>query len=328
MQDYKENGSDLMVIRADEESRGKRLDSWLSEAYEDFSRSYLQRLIRSGNIEIDGKPVKPGKKLNGDETITIQLPPPVNADILPEDIPLDIVYEDEDILIVNKPKGMVVHPAPGHASGTLVNALMYHCGDSLSGINGIQRPGIVHRIDRDTTGLLVVCKNDASHAAVAAQLAEHSLTRRYVALITGCPNTDEGTVDAPIGRSRNNRLKMAVDYMNGKTAVTHYQVLEKFQGFSLVECRLETGRTHQIRVHMSFIGHPVAGDPLYASTGQTLHIRVKENGCAKTCPVQLEGQALHAMKLGLVHPTTGEYMEWEAPLPKYFEDLLNLLRAQ
>ena len=323
----KDPGHELMVVNTDLGACGKRLDSWLSESYEDLSRSYIQKLIRSGHININGKPMKAGKKLSGNEAISIELPPPVTADILPEDIPLDIVYEDDDILIVNKPKDMVVHPAPGHASGTLVNALMYHCGASLSGINGVQRPGIVHRIDRDTTGLLVVCKNDASHAAIAAQLAEHSISRRYVALVIGCPKTDEGVVDAPIGRSRNNRMKMAVDHVNGKTAVTHYRVIEKFSGYSLVECRLETGRTHQIRVHMSYIGHPVAGDPLYASSGQTLRIRVLENGCARTCPIQLKGQALHARLLGLIHPSSGEYMEWEAPLPQYFEELLSLLRA-
>ena len=328
MRNDKEPAFELVSVQAYKEAYGKRLDSWLTEEYETFSRSYIQRLIRGNLITINGKPVKAGRKLAGDEQIDIQLPPPVNADILPEDIPLDIVYEDDDILIVNKPKDMVVHPAPGHPSGTLVNALMYHCGSSLSGINGVQRPGIVHRIDRDTTGLLVVCKNDASHTAVAAQLAEHSITRRYVALVTGCPKADEGVIDAPIGRCRNNRLKMAVDYLNGKTAVTHYRVLEKLPGFSLVECRLETGRTHQIRVHMSFIGHPVAGDPLYGTGGQTLHIHVLENGCSKTYPVQLKGQVLHARLLGLIHPSTGEYMEWEASLPQYFEDLLKLLRTQ
>lgn len=317
-----------IALLADEAAVGKRLDSWLAESYEELSRSYLQRLIREGMILADGKPVKPSYKIKGQENIVLHLPPAKPLDILPEDIPIDIVYEDDDILIVNKPKGMVVHPAPGHYSGTLVNALMYHCGDRLSGINGVLRPGIVHRIDRDTTGLLVICKNDAAHSAVAAQLAEHSITRRYLALVIGGIHSDEGVIDLPIGRSRTNRLKMAVDPYGGKHAVTHYTVMERFKGFTLLQCRLETGRTHQIRVHMAHSGHPVAGDPLYGTTDQVLHFRVTKDGTEQTCAFPLQGQALHAEVLGFIHPTTKQYMEWKAPLPDYFKVLLNKLRMQ
>ena len=239
------------------------------------------------------------------------MPQLTEPDILPEDIPLDILYEDEYVLVVNKPKGMVVHPSAGHYSGTLVNAVMAHCHGNLSGINGIMRPGIVHRIDKDTTGALLVCKNDASHRDLAEQLKEHSIKRRYRAVVSGNLKEDQGVIDAPIGRHPVDRKKMAVNYKNGKEAVTHYKVLERFGNATYVECRLETGRTHQIRVHMTSIGHPLLGDEVYGSGKNPYH---------------LQRQALHAMVLGFVHPATGEYMEFTAPLPEYFVKLLFTLR--
>ncbi|MCJ7836447.1 RluA family pseudouridine synthase [Cuneatibacter sp. NSJ-177] len=295
---------------ADEAAAGCRLDAWLSDNFEELSRSYLQKLIRDGNVLIGDKPVKSNYRLKGGEQISLELPEPEPLDVEPEPIPLDIVYEDSDLLFVNKPKGMVVHPAPGHPRGTLVNGLLYHCGTELSGINGVQRPGIVHRIDRDTTGLLVVCKNDFSHSHVAKQLAEHTITRRYRAIVHGVIEEEEGTVNQPIGRSRTNRLKMAVDPVHGKQAVTHYRVLKRFSHYTYIECRLETGRTHQIRAHMTYLQHPLLGDPLYG---------------ARKSPYSLEGQTLHAGVLGLIHPRTGEYLEREAPLPEYFQKLLEIL---
>ena len=241
----------------------------------------------------------------------MEIPDPEALDIQPENIPLDILYEDSDLLIVNKPKGMVVHPAPGHSSGTLVNGLLYHCGDSLSGINGVQRPGIVHRIDMDTTGVLVICKNDFAHNHVAHQLAEHSITRKYHAIVHGVIEENRGTVNEPIGRSKTNRLKMAVEPFNGKRAVTQYRVLERFGKYTYVECQLETGRTHQIRVHMTHIHHPLLGDTVYGN---------------QKSPFHLDGQTLHAKVLGLIHPRTGKYLELEAPLPDYFDDLLRKCR--
>ncbi len=298
------------ILQADELGTGSRLDSWLAQQFEELSRSYLQKLIKEGRVQVNGKSVKSNYWLNGGEEIRLDLPELEPLAVEAEPIPLEIVYEDGDLLIVNKPKGMVVHPAPGHAHGTLVNGLLYHCGKELSGINGVQRPGIVHRIDRDTTGLLVVCKNDLSHSHVARQLAEHTITRRYRAIVHGVIQEEEGTVDQPIGRSRANRLKMAVDPVHGKRAVTHYRVLRRFAGYTYVECQLETGRTHQIRVHMTYLQHPLLGDPLYG---------------ARKSPYHLEGQTLHAGVLGLVHPRTGEYLEWEAPLPDYFQKLLEIL---
>jgi 23S rRNA pseudouridine1911/1915/1917 synthase len=291
---------------------GKRLDAYLSEYLEGYSRTYAQKLIDQGLVLVDGKQVKRSFRLDGEEELLLQIPeneaPPIEA----EDLPLDIVYEDDCLMVVNKPKGMVVHPAPGHRSGTLVNALMYHAGDRLSGINGVLRPGIVHRIDRDTTGLLLVCKNDRAHESIAAQLKEHSITRRYTALAEGRFRETEGTVDAPIGRDRKNRLRMAVDPAGGKEAVTHYRVIRQFQKYALLHCRLETGRTHQIRVHMASLGHPLAGDLLYG--GHSLG--------------QESGQYLHAGLLGFVHPESGKYMEFEAPLPDYFAERLEKLRKE
>lgn len=290
---------------------GLRLDRFLSEELEDHSRSFLQKLIKEGLVTVDGKPVKANYRLSASQQVSVQMREPEEVNIEPQEMPLDILYEDGDVCIVNKPKGMVVHPAAGHYRDTLVNGIMYHCQDSLSGINGSLRPGIVHRIDKDTTGALIICKNDKAHSCIAEQLKEHSITRRYRAIIIGNLSEDEGTVDAPIGRHPTQRKKMAVNRNNGKRAVTHYRVLARFRGYTYIECRLETGRTHQIRVHMASIGHPLLGDTVY--------------GPAKQAYPSLEGQTLHAMVIGFVHPTTGAYMEFEAPLPAYFAELLQKL---
>ncbi len=301
-----------MKLTVEQSASGVRLDKYLTDQLPEVSRSLLQKRIKDGDVLVNGAAKKAGYKVAAQDEITVEIPEPVEVDIAPENIPLDILYEDEDVLVVNKPKGMVVHPAPGHYSGTLVNAIMYHCKDSLSGIGGELRPGIVHRIDRNTTGSLVVCKNDMAHNSLAAQLKAHSITRRYRAIVCGNIKEDEGTVDAPIGRHPVNRKKMAINY-SGKEAVTHYRVLERFGNYTYVECQLETGRTHQIRVHMTSIGHPLLGDDVY--------------GPAK-CPWKLEGQTLHAMVLGFTHPHTGEYIECTAPLPNYFEKLLKTLRQR
>ena len=293
-----------------EETAGDRIDKFLAEQYENLSRSFLQKLLKSGEVMVGGRPVKASYKVAEGDLISFEVPEAVEPEIVPEDIPLDILYEDHDVILVNKPKGMVVHPAAGHYTGTLVNALMFHCKEDLSGINGVLRPGIVHRIDMDTTGVIIACKNDLAHNSIAAQLKEHSITRRYQAIVHGALKDDEGVIDAPIGRSPKDRKKMAVNYNNGKPAVTHYKVLTRFKDFTHIECRLETGRTHQIRVHMASIGHPLLGDAVY--------------GPAK-CPYKLQGQTLHAGILGFVHPRTGEYMEFSAPLPEYFEELLRKL---
>ena len=299
------------VLQA-EEFVGERIDKFLSCRLEEVSRSYIQKLIKEGHVSVNGKPVKANYKLGAGDEISVEIPEAKEPDILPEDIPLDILYEDQDILVVNKPKGMVVHPAAGHYSGTLVNALMYHCKDSLSGINGVMRPGIVHRIDMDTTGSLLICKNDRAHQILADELKAHNITRRYHAVVHGNLKEDTGTVNAPIGRHPIDRKKMSTKAPNGRAAVTHYRVLERFGNYTYIECELETGRTHQIRVHMASIGHPILGDAVY--------------GPAK-CPFKLEGQTLHAKILGIVHPTNGKYMEFDAPLPEYFETLLKRLRS-
>lgn len=290
---------------------GTRIDKFLSDVMPDVSRSYIQKLMKDKMVSVNGKDTKSNYKVNSGDEITVILPAPEVPDILPEEIPLDILYEDSDILIVNKPKGMVVHPAPGHYSGTLVNAVMFHCRDNLSGINGVSRPGIVHRIDMDTTGSLIICKNDRAHQALAEQLKEHHITRRYHAIVHGNLKEDRGTINAPIGRHPTERKKMSTHSRHGRDAVTHYQVLERFGNYTYIECELETGRTHQIRVHMASIGHPILGDAVY--------------GPAKS-PFKLEGQTLHAKILGITHPVTGEYMEFDAPLPEYFITLLNKLR--
>lgn len=299
-------------LQAMETYMDERLDKFLSAMLPDQSRSYLQKIIKDGNVLVNGEPKKSSYRLEDGDEVTADLPELKSPDIEPENIPLDILYEDDSILMVNKPKGMVVHPSAGHYTGTLVNAVLWHCQGQLSGINGVSRPGIVHRIDKDTTGVLVVCKNDAAHNAVAAQLKEHSITRKYRAIVHGVIKEDEGTVDAPIGRHPTERKKMASGVKNGKRAVTHYRVLERFQGYTYVECQLETGRTHQIRVHMASIHHPLLGDTVYGPAKDSHH---------------LEGQTLHAMVLGLIHPVTGEYLEVEAPLPEYFENLLKKFRA-
>lgn len=288
----------------------ERLDKWLSSAIPDLSRSYIQKCIKEGQAFVNGRPCKSNYRLRVDDEVTFQIPEAVEPAIEAEDIPLSILYEDEDVLVVDKPKGMVVHPAPGHYSGTLVNAVLYHCKGQLSGINGVLRPGIVHRIDRDTTGSLMICKNDFAHQAIAAQLKEHSMNRSYRAIVHGVLKEDEGTVNAPIGRDERDRKRMAVNEKNGKEAVTHYRVLERFREYTYIECRLETGRTHQIRVHMTSIGHPLLGDEVYGQKKSAFH---------------LEGQTLHAYTLGFVHPKTGEYMETVAPLPSYFTHLLEIL---
>ena len=291
-----------------------RLDKFMAVSMPELSRSYIQKLIQDGLVQVDSKPGKASLKVAAGSSVIFEVPDAQEPEILPEDIPLDIVYEDDDVIVVDKPKGMVVHPSAGHYTGTLVNALLYHCAGGLSGINGVMRPGIVHRIDKDTTGLLVACKNDFSHNEIAGQLREHSITRKYQAVVWGNFNEDEGTVDRNIGRHPSDRKKMAVVRQGGREAVTHYRVLERFDGSSYIECRLETGRTHQIRVHMASIGHPVMGDAVYG--------RIRE----KT-PMHLEGQTLHAGVLGFAHPRTGGYMEFEAELPQYFSELLEKLRG-
>ena len=294
-------------LEAAPENIEERVDVFLAGEMEGFSRSYIQKLIRQGNVLVNQRPAKANCRLDEGDLVRVEIPEAVAPEIMPEDISIDILYEDADLLVVNKPKGMVVHPAAGHYSGTLVNALLYHCREGLSGINGVMRPGIVHRIDMDTTGSLLVCKNDFAHQAIAAQLKEHSITRRYRAIVHGVLGEDEGVIDAPIGRHPTERKKMAVNEKNGKEAVTHYKVIQRFEKFTYIECRLETGRTHQIRVHMSHIHHPLLGDTVYGPS---------------RCPFKLQGQTLHAMVLGFLHPRTGEYMEFTAPLPEYFEQLL------
>lgn len=289
---------------------GKRIDKFVSEKNPEISRTHIQRLIQDQYILVNNRIIKTNYKIALNDKITVQIPEIVEPDILPEDIPLDILYEDDDIIVVNKPKQMVVHPARGHYTGTLVNALMYHCKDNLSGINGVSRPGIVHRIDSDTTGALVVCKNDFAHNNIAEQLKVHSITRKYVAIVHNVIKEDSGTVNAKVGRHPINRLKMEANVNNGKEAITHYRVLERFKNFTYIECMLETGRTHQIRVHMSSIGYPLLGDMVYGPSH---------------CPYKLIGQTLHARILGFNHPRTNEYMEFEAPMPDYFLHLLKIL---
>ena len=288
-----------------------RIDKYLSERLNELSRSYLQKILKEGGVSVGGRPVKSNYKVSFGDRIMLNVPEAVEPAITAEPMDLDILYEDADIILINKPKGMVVHPAAGHYTGTLVNGLMAHCRDELSGINGVLRPGIVHRIDRDTTGVMIACKNDRAHTAIAAQLKEHSITRKYYAIVHGVIREEDGTVHAPIGRHPTDRKKMSIHAKNGRDAVTHYHVLRRFRRFTFVECTLETGRTHQIRVHMASIGHPLLGDQVY--------------GPAKTPFSGLEGQTLHAGVLGFLHPTTGEYMEFTAPLPEYFEKLIKKL---
>lgn len=292
---------------------GLRLDKMLAEMMPDTSRSYIQKLIEEGMVKVNGQVCTSKKEMvTAEDEFDVTMPEPEVLSVEPEDIPLEIVYEDDDVLVVNKPKGMVVHPAAGNYNGTLVNAIMFHCGDSLSSINGVIRPGIVHRIDKDTSGLLVVAKNDAAHASLAQQLKDHSMTRVYTALVYNNFREDDGTVDEPIGRDPKNRLRNAVTYSNSRDAVTHFSVLERFGKYTLIEARLETGRTHQIRVHISYIKHPLVGDALY--------------GPEKN-PFGVQGQMLHAGVLGFVHPSSGEYMEFKSSLPEEFEKVLRRLRG-
>ena len=295
------------TLQVNPEDTGTRLDAWLAGQLPDVTRSAAARLCEEGRVTAAGKPLAKNYRLGGGEAVSVTLPDPEPVDVAPQDIPLDVVYEDSDVIVVNKPKGLVVHPAPGHPDGTLVNALLHHCGDSLSGIGGELRPGIVHRIDRDTSGLLIAAKNDAAHQKLSAQLQDHTLARIYRCIVIGNLREDSGTVDAPIGRHPVDRKRMAVDWKNGRPAVTHWSVLARYALGTHVECRLETGRTHQIRVHMASIGHPLLGDTVY--------------GSKKPWP-GLAGQCLHARRLKFVHPTTGKLVELECPLPDWFRRVL------
>ncbi len=298
-------------IIADIGDKGKRIDKFLCERLSDYTRSAIQNLIEGEYVWVNGNSVKTAYKVKDNDDILIRIPDLKEPDILPEDIPLEIIYEDDDMLVVNKPQGMVVHPAPGNYSGTLVNALIGYCQDSLSGINGEKRPGILHRIDKDTSGLLMVAKNDMAHKGLAEQIKAHSLTRAYLALVHGGFNQDSGTINMPIGRHHTDRKKMAVTYHNSREAITHYKVLERLGKYTFVECVLETGRTHQIRVHMSKLGHPIVGDPVYG---------------AKKEEFNLKGQLLHAYKIGFIHPRTKEYLEFEKEIPDYYEKIMKKLR--
>ncbi len=296
-----------LILTADRD--GERADAFLARTVPDLTRSAAQKLLSRGLVTRGGKALKKNDRTAPGDVLEAVLPDPEPVDLIPQDIPLDIVYEDRDVIVVNKPAGLVVHPAPGHPDGTLVNALLFHCGDSLSGIGGELRPGIVHRIDRDTSGLIIAAKNDRAHLALAAQLQDHSLARTYEAVVCGGFREDAGTVNAPIGRHPADRKKMAVDRKNGREAVTHWEVLDRYPGFTHIQCRLETGRTHQIRVHMASIGHPLLGDTVYGG---------------KPFP-GLAGQCLHARRLRFVHPSTGETVELECPLPDWFQEVLRKL---
>ena len=303
---------EILTLQPNKEDAGCRIDAWLAETLEDMTRSAAQRLLEEGRVTCGGKTLAKNYKLSGGETVEVALPAPEAVDLIPQDIPLDVVYEDGDVIVVNKPKGLVVHPAPGHSDGTLVNALMFHCGDSLSGIGGELRPGIVHRIDRDTSGLIIAAKNDMAHQKLAAQLQDHTLARVYECIVTGNLREDAGTVDAPIGRHRTDRKKMAV-VADGRHAVTHWEVIDRYPGFTHVRCRLETGRTHQIRVHMAHIGHPILGDTVYGN---------------KKPVAGLQGQCLHAVGLRFLHPRTGEAVELGCELTEEFQKQLRILQAK
>lgn len=300
--------SETVRLNCSGEDKGKRIDKFISDNIAELTRSAVQNIIESEAVSVDGKAAAKNYKIRGGEKIIVNIPEPQPMDAVPENIPLEIVYEDNDLLVVNKPKGMVVHPAHGNYTGTLVNALLYHCGDSLSGINGVIRPGIVHRIDKNTSGLLIVAKNDAAHIHLAEQIKAHSFTREYEAIACGFFKESEGTIDAPIGRHKTDRKKMCVTAENSRNAVTHYSVLRQYGGYAHVRLRLETGRTHQIRVHLAYIGHSVLGDDVYGK-----HYK------------GLDGQCLHARKIGFIHPTTGEYLEFTSELPKYFSAVLDKL---
>lgn len=302
---------DNIFLKAEKSDAGQRIDKFLSDNIGNTTRSAVQNLIDKDKITVNNKIVSKNYKLREGDIISVEIPDPENPDVTAENIPLDIVYEDDDLLIVNKPKGMVVHPAHGNYTGTLVNALLYHCKDSLSGINGVIRPGIVHRIDKNTSGLLIVAKNDISHVRLSEQIKAHSFTREYEAIACGYFRDESGTVDAPIGRHHTDRKKMCVTYENSKNAVTHYEVIKQYGGYAHLRLRLETGRTHQIRVHLSYINHPVLGDDVYGKPYKGI-----------------DGQCLHARKIGFIHPTTGEYMEFTSELPEYFQKILRIIEKQ
>lgn len=302
---------DNIFLKAEKSDAGQRIDKFLSDNIGNTTRSAVQNLIDKDKITVNNKIVSKNYKLREGDIISVEIPDPENPDVTAENIPLDIVYEDDDLLIVNKPKGMVVHPAHGNYTGTLVNALLYHCKDSLSGINGVIRPGIVHRIDKNTSGLLIVAKNDISHVRLSEQIKVHSFTREYEAIACGYFRDESGTVDAPIGRHHTDRKKMCVTYENSKNAVTHYEVIKQYGGYAHLRLRLETGRTHQIRVHLSYINHPVLGDDVYGKPYKGI-----------------DGQCLHARKIGFIHPTTGEYMEFTSELPEYFQKILRIIEKQ
>ena len=304
----------MELIELTAEAGGMRIDAWLSEQLPGLTRSAAHRQQADGQVTCSGTAVKKNYNVSSGDTYLVAIPEAVEVPLTPQNIPLDIVFEDNDVVVVNKPRGMVVHPAPGHPNGTLVNALLYHCGDTLSGVGGEKRPGIVHRIDKDTSGLLIVAKNDAAHLALSAQLSDRSLSRVYRAVVTGSLREDKGTVDAPIGRHPNDRKKMAVTQVNSRNAVTHWNVLERYRGYTHIRCKLETGRTHQIRVHMAHIGHPLLGDEVYG------HAKLPEKG--------LTGQCLHAKELQFVHPRTGEMVHLDTELPDYFKDVLNRLGSE
>ena len=303
---------DLFRFQVTEEYEDERIDKYMASLIDSLSRSFIQKMMKEQKVLVNNIPVKANYRLRAEDEICFTLPEAAEPDIEAENIPLDILYEDDDVLVVNKPKGMVVHPAAGHYSETLVNAVMYHCRGSLSGINGVMRPGIVHRIDRDTTGSLIICKNDNAHLSIAAQLKDHTIVRRYRAIVHGVIREEELCINSPVGRHPTDRKKMAAGVRNGKEAVTHIKVLERFRAYTYIECRLETGRTHQIRVHMDSIGHPLLGDTVYGNRKYSL-------------PYVLQGQTLHAMTLGFIHPVSGEYVETTAPLPDYFSHLLETL---
>ncbi len=300
----------IICISILNEQEDERIDRVIADTLHTLSRSFIQKLIKDGKVYINAKPVKASYRVSEGEEVKFEIPKAIEPNIIPEQMALNILYEDEDLLFINKPKNMVVHPAPGHNTGTLVHGLLHYCKDTLSDINGMLRPGIVHRIDKDTTGVIVVCKNDKTHLEIAKQLKEHSITRTYFAIVHGQMQNEKGTIEGPIGRDEKIRTKMAINYENGKDAVTHYEVLKRFSNFTYVSIQLETGRTHQIRVHMTSIGHPLLGDTVYGNRPSKYH---------------LDGQTLHAGILGVRHPATGQYLEVSAPLPEYFQHLLNIL---
>lgn len=308
--EMEELNREILFFTVSETDKGQRIDKFLTDILPDFSRSYLQKLLKDSLVLANGKAVKPNYKLSAGEVLSVRLPENEDLDLEPEDLPVEVLYEDSDVILVNKSKDMVVHPSAGHNSKTLVNFLLYHCKGELSGINGVSRPGIVHRIDKDTTGVMIACKNDKAHNSLAAQLKEHTITRKYRAIVLGVLPKDEDTIHTLIGRHPTDRKKMSIHCKNGKDAITHYRVLQRFSNHTYIECQLETGRTHQIRVHMASIGHPLLGDTVYGT---------------EKCRYKLQGQCLHAFVFGFIHPSTGKYMEFEAPLPDYFQKLLNIL---